>query len=190
MRKRLIFRVDDVGYTPVYDLGVYKVFEAGIGSSADVMLDSPDTVGALNWLKDKPWLSVGWHRHLWESPVLPPEEVPSMVDSEGRFKWRHRHPELMAEVTYEDAYKEFMAQAELCKLILGRYPDIATDRGTDIPLEQAFTDVLDQCGIVYGHFSSAPGHRMNKVCKEEYKHLKLFSAPAQPEKGFGLEYFK
>ena len=68
MRKRLVFRVDDIGYTPAYDMGVFKVLEAGIGSSADVMFDSPDTVEALKKLKDMPWLSVGWHRHLWESP--------------------------------------------------------------------------------------------------------------------------
>ena len=55
MRKRLVFRVDDVGYTPAYDMGAFKAFECGIASSADVMFDSPDTVAALNWLKDKPW---------------------------------------------------------------------------------------------------------------------------------------
>lgn len=53
MRKRLVFRVDDVGYTPAYDMGAFKAFECGIASSADVMFDSPDTVAALTWLKDK-----------------------------------------------------------------------------------------------------------------------------------------
>ena len=120
MRKRLVFRVDDVGYTPAYDMGAFKAFECGIASSADVMFDSPDTVAALNWLKDKPWLSIGWHRHLWESPVLPPEEVPSLVNEKGRFKWGHRHPELMQEATYEETYQEFNAQMELCYCILGK----------------------------------------------------------------------
>ena len=36
MRKRLVFRVDDVGYTPAYDMGAFKAFECGIASSADV----------------------------------------------------------------------------------------------------------------------------------------------------------
>ena len=35
MKKRLVFRVDDVGYTPVYDMGAFKVFECGISGSAD-----------------------------------------------------------------------------------------------------------------------------------------------------------
>lgn len=190
MRKRLVFRVDDVGYTPIYDLGVFEAFASGIGSSADVMFDSPDTVEALKKLKDMPWLSVGWHRHLWESPVLPAEEVKSLVDEEGRFKWRHRHQELMKEATYEDAYKEFCAEAELCKSILGRYPDIASTRPSDIPLEKAFVDVLNKYGIVHDHFAKErPDHTLNPAA-EEYRHLNIISLHIQPEHGFGLELFK
>ena len=44
MRKRLVFRVDDLGYTPAYDMGAYRAFDCGVASSADVMFDSPDTI--------------------------------------------------------------------------------------------------------------------------------------------------
>lgn len=189
MRKRLVFRCDDVGYTEAYDLGVFKVFDAGIGSSADVMFDSPHTVEALLKLRDYPWLSIGWHRHLWESPILPREEVPSLVDEEGRFKWRHRHTELMAQATYEDAYKEFKAEAELCKMILGRYPDIASLRYKDIPLENAFRDVLEELKIPYNAFSTVPGHPKKVEAKEEYRHLNYISLDITTGKGFPLEYF-
>lgn len=180
MRKRLIFRVDDLGYTEAYDLGAVRAFDEGIASSADIMLDSPHTVEILQWVKDKPWLSIGWHRHLWESPVLPPEEVPSLVDARGRFKWGHRHPERMAEATYEDAYKEFEAQLRLCHDITGRYPDVAAVHDNDLPLEAAFHDILDKYGIVYGHYSTTPDHRHKAVCKEQYKDLKFFSVNAFP----------
>ena len=190
MRKRLVFRVDDVGYTPIYDLGVMKAFDSGIGSSADVMFDSPDTVGALKQLKERPWLSIGWHRHLWESPVLPPEEVPSLVDEEGRFKWRHRFTRRMAEATYEDAFKEFCAEAELCYSILGRYPDVAGTRQNDIPLERAFKDVLDKYNIVYDHFSHEQRDGSLRPSAEKYAYLNMISVNIQPEKGFGLELFK
>ncbi len=189
MRKRLVFRVDDIGYTPAYDMGVFKVFEAGIGSSADVMFDSPDAVEALKRLKDMPWLSVGWHRHLWESPVLPKEEVPSMTDEEGRFKWRHRHLELMDEVTYSDAYREFDAEMKLCMDVLGRYPDYATARPVKNDLEQAFKDILDKYGIVYGYFTSAPGHHMHAKADRQYEDLHIYSVNIQPEHGFNLKYF-
>ena len=107
MRKRLVFRADDVGYTETFDLGAYEAFEKGYATSADVMLDSPHTVEALKWLRERPWISIGWHRHLWESPILGKDEIPHMVDDEGRFVWRHRKQYLMNEVPYEEAYKEF-----------------------------------------------------------------------------------
>ena len=149
MYKRLIIRADDVGYTLAFDLGAFKAMDEGIVTSADVMFDSPHTEEALEWLKERPWLSVGWHRHLWESPVLPREEVPHMIDEEGRFPWRHRKAYLMNEVPYEEAYKEFMAEMERCYRILGRYPDTASanPEKTKNELERAFVDVCKELNI-------------------------------------------
>jgi len=191
MRKRLIYRVDDVGYTPVYDLGIKKSFEEGVGCSADVMFDSCDAAEMLKWLKERPWISIGWHRHLWERPVLPPTEVPTLVDEEGRFKWRHRNQKRMQEASYEDAYKEFEAEMALCYSILGRYPDVASVRNNDIPLEKAFKDILDKYHIHYGVFSTTPDHRSKQVAKKEYQHLNFISVNIQPDpsQGFNLAYF-
>ncbi|MBE6103920.1 MAG: ChbG/HpnK family deacetylase [Erysipelotrichaceae bacterium] len=157
MRKRLVYRADDVGYTEAFDLGIYKAFDEGIATSADVMFDSPHTVQALLWLKEHPWISIGWHRHLWESPVLG-KDVPSMVDEEGRFKWRHRKQYLMNEVTYDDAYREFMAEAELCRTILGHYPDSATFRMEEEvnELERAYRDVVTELGIPANFWYDSP----------------------------------
>lgn len=190
MRKRLIFRIDDVGYTPAYDMGAFRVFDAGVGSSADVMFDSPDTVEALKKLKDMPWLSIGWHRHLWESPVLPPEEVPSLVNEQGRFKWGHRRQDLMKEATYEDAYKEFDAEMKLCYSILGRYPDVAGVRNSDLPLEKAFKDVVEKYGIAYNIFSSAPDHRHQQKADPKYAHLNIISSAAAIKASYKFEDYK
>lgn len=155
MRKRLIYRCDDVGYTKAYDLGIFDVIDAGIGCSADVMFDAMHAEEALKQLKDRPWVSIGWHRHLWERPVLDPCEVPSMVDENGRFKWGHRKNHLKVEVTYEDAYKEFEAEMNLCYRILGRYPDVSGNGNLeDIPLERAFRDVCHKYGVVINFFKS------------------------------------
>ena len=108
MRKRLVYRIDDVGYTEAYDMGIKKVIESGIGCSADVMFDSMDCVEILKWLKERPWISIGWHRHLWERPVCNPSEVKSMVDEEGRFKWRHRKTHLMSEQLIRIATKNLI----------------------------------------------------------------------------------
>lgn len=190
MRKRLVFRVDDVGYTPAYDMGAYRVFESGIGCSADVMFDSPDTKAALEYLKDKPWISIGWHRHLWESPVLPPEEVPSLVKENGRFKWGHRDRKRMEEATFEDAYKEFDAEMQLCLSILGRVPDVANVSASDLPLEQAFKAIVEKYGIAHNIFSSAKDHRHQTKCDPKYEHLHYYSSGLATNSSYKLEDFK
>lgn len=191
MRKRLVFRVDDIGYTPVYDMGAKKVFEAGIGSSADVMFDSQNIIESLNYLKDRPWISIGWHRHLWEKPVLPKEEVKSLVDEEGRFKWRHRHRELMKEATYEDAYKEFDAQMKLCYSVLGKYPDVASVKEkSDLPLEKAFKDIVIKYKIPYNIYSSTKDHPFSEECLPQYKHLNYYSSGAAITSSYKMEDFK
>ena len=150
MFKRLVYRADDIGYTKAFDMGALRAFDEGIATAADIMFDSYNTIEVLKELKKRPWISIGWHRHLWNRPVLSPEEVPSMVDEEGRFKWRHRLTKLMAEATYEDCLKEFRAEMALCKEYYGRYPDTATIKeDSPLPLEKAFTDVVKECGINY-----------------------------------------
>ncbi|MBQ1877763.1 MAG: ChbG/HpnK family deacetylase [Erysipelotrichaceae bacterium] len=150
--KKLVYSSDDVGYTLAYDLGAIKAFDEGISTHADVMFDSPHTVELLHWLKDRPWLSLGWHRHLWERPVADHSLIPHMVDEEGRFRWRHHNQQWMAEVPYQEAYTEFMAEMDRCYGILGKYPDICTvvKLQPDNELEQAFKDVCDKLGIMYG----------------------------------------
>ena len=198
MRKRLIYRCDDVGYTETYDLGIFKVIDAGIGCSADVMFDAEHAKEALEKVKERPWLSVGWHRHLWERPVLPPEEVPSLVNEQGRFKWGHRHNELMEEATYEDAYKEFKAEMELCYSVLGKYPDVAGTRASDIPLEKAFRDVCNECNIVTNYFVTAANHRPGAIrggrpqiqatVDEKWADRHIISLPIQVGHQFDIRY--
>ncbi|MBR0137141.1 MAG: ChbG/HpnK family deacetylase [Erysipelotrichaceae bacterium] len=179
MYKRLIIRADDVGYTLAFDLGAFKAIDEGIVTSADVMFDSPHTEEALMWLKERPWISVGWHRHLWESPVLPAGEVPHMVDEEGRFPWRHRKSYLMNNVPYQEAYREFMAEMERCYRILGRYPDTASANPEKArnELEKAFLDVCNELGINIDfwnhvtHFATDANIRdqNSDITREDYK---------------------
>lgn len=152
MNKRLAYSSDDVGYTLAYDLGALKAFDQGISTHADVMFDSPHTVEMLHWLKERPWISIGWHRHLWESPVADTKKIPHMIDEEGRFRWRHRNQQWMAEVPYEEAYTEFKAEMDLCYSILNKYPDICSvvQITPKNQLEQAFKDICDELGIMYG----------------------------------------
>ena len=190
MKKRLIYRVDDVGYTPAYDMGVNLVFDAGTGCSADVMFDAPHVIEELKILKEKPWLSIGWHRHLWESPVLG-DKVPSMVDEEGRFKWRHRHNEFRKAVTYEDALREFEAEMQLCYKYLGRYPDIASLMDSDLPMEKAYNEVVKKYIPAYNIFSTDANTPRVRVADPKWADKNIISVHIQPDKdkGFDLKYF-
>ena len=195
MRKRLIYRCDDVGYTEAYDLGIFKVIDANIGCSADVMFDAEHAKQALEEVKKRPWISIGWHRHLWEAPVLPPEEVPSLVDERGRFKWGHRKQYLMDEATYEDAYKEFRAEMDLCYSILGKYPDIASLRSGNNELEKAYKQVLDECKIPYNCFTRAQNREVKgdyhgplAIVDEKWQDRHIISASIQVGHGFDMKY--
>ena len=149
MRRRLVYRADDVGYTQAFDMGFVKGVENGIVTSADVMLDSKHTVEALKWLRERPWITVGWHRHLWGWSVLPKEEVPSMVDENGKFLWGHDETKY-AVATYEDCMKEFEAELALCKEVYGSYPvtaTAATFQG-ERPIDKAMIEICHKYGIV------------------------------------------
>ncbi len=144
---KVIFRADDVGYTDTHNLGTWKAIDEGVVTSCDLMLDTPGFEDACKRLRDYPWLSIGWHTHFWGRPVLSPSEVPSMVDANGKFKWR-KDKSLVNEVVYEEALKECRAQLDRCRSLLGRIPDTAGMMGPD-PIGQAIKTACDEYGIIY-----------------------------------------
>lgn len=198
MRKRLVYRADDIGYTKTFNDGAFKAIENGIVTSADVMFDIPGAVDALERLRDYPWISVGWHSgHLWGSAVADPKLVPHMVDATGKFLWGH-NSKLMADVPYEEAYIEFEAQVQLCIKTLGRAPD-TTDVMFERPIDRAKMDVCDKYGIVYRFCGGINPSGISMVVKPEYQHLRYneYADPNVPKrqpghdrrKGFSLDQF-
>jgi predicted glycoside hydrolase/deacetylase ChbG (UPF0249 family) len=144
---KMIIRADDVGYTNICNGGAFETIERGVVTSADVMLDTPGTVDALERLKTLPWISVGWHAHFWGSPVLDPKQVPSLVITEsGRIRFR-KDLRTAKDVVLEEALKECRAQIDRCCKILGRAPDTGPSGG-DTLLGKAISQTCDQYGIV------------------------------------------
>ncbi len=68
--RKMVIRVDDVGMSKVCNIGTFDAIDGGMASSVDIMLDSPGSVDALERLRKYPWLSLGWHMHMWGAPVL------------------------------------------------------------------------------------------------------------------------
>lgn len=149
--RKLVIRTDDVGYTKTHNLGTFETYDHGYATSADVMLDSPGTVDALQRLKEMPWVSVGWHDHFWNSPVLDPGEVKSLVIP-GTNRFRHDIKKL-EDVDFSEALKECRAELELCQDILGRVPDVGGCTQGNTPFTRAMAQVTKEYGMAcnYGH---------------------------------------
>ena len=142
--KKMIVRADDVGYTVVNNIGAFESIENGVVTSADVMLECPGTIDALERLKDMPWISVGWHPHFWGSPVLPFSQVPDLVDERtGHFRTDIRK----ADVPEDQLLAEMFAQMERCEKYLGRVPDVAGELSADSAFGRAQIRVCDELGI-------------------------------------------
>lgn len=148
---KMIIRADDVGFTDVCNIGAFEALEHGLATSADTMLDCPGTEDALRRLRKLPWISVGWHAHMWGSPVAGTEKVPSLVEHGGAFDGRFRTDLARAsDVDMDEALLELRAQLERCREILGRYPDTgATPRGGS-PWAEAMRKVQEERGMPTG----------------------------------------
>lgn len=151
MNNKVVFRGADVGYTKTFDEGVLLGVREGFLAHFDAMFDAMHIKEVLNVVRDEmPWVSIGWHRHLWERPVADLRDVPDMVDGEGRFKWRHRNQKLMDTVPYQQAWIEFEAEMKLCYENLGRYPDttsIHIRNNQNNELERAYRDICAKYNI-------------------------------------------
>ncbi len=162
---KVIFRADDVGYTYTHNLGTWKALDDGVVTSCDMMLDTPGFEDACIHLRDYPWISIGWHTHFWGRPVLSPSEVPSMVNEEGRFKWR-KDRKLENEIDFDEAVRECRAQIERCRELLGRIPDTANPANT--VLGDAIKQVCDEYGIAYNFISGVGYDGRETIADEKY----------------------
>lgn len=89
---RLLTRADDIGNTRSSSRAAKEAFEEGVLRNASVMAPCPAVEHAADLLADTEGLCIGahitmtseWDRPRW-GPVLPAEEVPSLVDDDGYF---------------------------------------------------------------------------------------------------------
>ncbi|MCX7718582.1 MAG: ChbG/HpnK family deacetylase [Candidatus Sumerlaeaceae bacterium] len=91
-RPRLIIRLDDAGFCHAANMAVERVLDAGMATAVSVMAVTPWLHEAAEILARHPEVSVGlhtclnceWTPYRW-GPVLPPRDVPSLVDARGCF---------------------------------------------------------------------------------------------------------
>jgi hopanoid biosynthesis associated protein HpnK len=84
--KRVIINADDFGLTGGINQAVLRGYRDGVLTSATILVNAPATQEAVSIAKENPGLGVGIHLNILRGkPVLPPAQVPTLVDAGGRF---------------------------------------------------------------------------------------------------------
>lgn len=85
--RRLIVTADDFGVGPATSRGILDLAEMGVVTSTVLLVNSPHAAdGVKQWEQSGKRLEVGWHPCLtMDSPVLPAETVPTLVNARGQF---------------------------------------------------------------------------------------------------------
>ncbi|MCL4503946.1 MAG: hopanoid biosynthesis-associated protein HpnK [Deltaproteobacteria bacterium] len=108
--RTVIFTADDFGLSPALNAAVALAHRRGVLGCASLMAAGPHFSEAVKLARDLPDLCLGVHLTLIQGrAVLPPEKLPRLVDSQGRFLndpvktgWRYfREPRLLPEIERE-----------------------------------------------------------------------------------------
>jgi predicted glycoside hydrolase/deacetylase ChbG (UPF0249 family) len=86
-RRQLVVTADDYGIGAATSAGILDLGRRGIISGSVLLVNSPYAPAAVeSWKRANRPMELGWHPCLTlDRPVLCPEQVPSLVDANGRF---------------------------------------------------------------------------------------------------------
>ena len=109
----LIINADDLGYSPTVNRAIGDMFAAGLVTSASLLVNQPHSEAGAALARRLPRLSVGVHLNLSRGqPILPPEQVPSLVNEAGEF-WESAiffRRAVLGQVKWYEAAAELEAQ--------------------------------------------------------------------------------
>ena len=121
--KRLIVNADDLGRSAGIDAGIARAHREGIVTSATFMANAPGAERGAAVARANPRIGVGVHLVLtYARPLSDPAAVPSLVEADGSFP---RGPSAILgkdRVRRDDALREYRAQYERARTLLGREP--------------------------------------------------------------------
>ncbi len=116
----MIFNADDLGRSVGINDGIFEAHERGLVRSATLMVGFDAATDAGRRMRQHPGLGVGMHLTLTGArPTLPPERLPSLVDSQGLFP---RKPELFGVLSPDEVMAEARNQLRLFQELTGRSP--------------------------------------------------------------------
>ena len=124
MRKKLIVNADDYGRSPGVSRGILQAHREGIVTSTTVMINQPNVEVQLAEALACPELGIGLHLVFSACrPILLPELIPSLVDSEGFFLDQHDLWARAEGVSPAHLRAELGAQLERFSHLADRLPD-------------------------------------------------------------------
>jgi len=123
MTKQLIVNADDYGRTEGVTRGIIQAHRDGVVTSTTVMMNMPNVEEALRLAGDYPDLGMGVHLVFtaWR-PLLPPPEIPSLVDEDGHFHSQEAILSHLGRIETNELKAELRAQIERFRAS-GREPD-------------------------------------------------------------------
>jgi chitin disaccharide deacetylase len=84
--KSVTFSADDFGLSEAVNEGIERAYRDGALQAASLMVAAPAAADAIRRARANPALRVGLHLVVIEGPaVLPPGEIPGLVDAAGQF---------------------------------------------------------------------------------------------------------
>lgn len=111
----LIINADDLGYSSTVNRAIVDMFEAGLVTSASLLVNQPASEEGAAIARRLPRLSVGVHLNLSRGrPILPAAQVPSLVDEAGQF-WEAAaffRRAVLGQVKWYEAAAELEAQVQ------------------------------------------------------------------------------
>lgn len=196
MTRRLIVNADDLGLSPGTNQGILEAHLNGILTSTTVMINMPAAEAGIRLVQQAaPKLGLGLHLNLTTGrPVLPPDQVPSLVNAIGEFPYNAKDPlEHLDHLNPDEVRAEILAQFERFVQIAGRKPDHLDAHhhalyhfpaGLSVLLELAQTHELPiRAGCAWLTDAEATGPRY-----EELRQL-LAAAPAPCWPGFEARFY-
>ena len=124
MRRRLIINADDLGHPGGTVEAISALHRAGVVTSASAMVNQSHWSEAAAYLRAHPGLGAGVHLVMNDgSPVLPPGQVHSLVDAEGRFRDGAALLRRYGRLRVSELTAEWQAQIATFIADVGRPPD-------------------------------------------------------------------
>jgi len=149
----LLVVADDFGVGPPTTAGILHLARKGVVSATVLLVNSPHAQEAVAaWKNAGRPMDLGWHPNLTlDAPVLPADQVPSLVAPDGRFwplpdflrRW------LLGRIRWRDVEAEFRAQLARFRDMVGQPPVLVNAHQHIIlfpPLGAIILDVLARRG--------------------------------------------